>query len=208
MPESLQNRALLIVLSAPSGAGKTTLCQQLTMADARIKRAITCTTREPRAGECDGVDYYFLGSKEFLKRVQDGAFLEHATVHGHRYGTLKSEVLSRLHVGQDVLLNVDVQGATSIRQQARDNTELRAAMIQVFLTTASLPELETRLRKRNQDADEVIRERMSVARQEVAQWRHFDYLLISTTIPEDLRRMQAIIETERMRTSRTIPPQL
>ena len=208
MPGSPSNRALLIVISAPSGAGKTTLCQQLTAADPRIARAITCTTREPRPGERDGVDYYFLDPESFLRRVQAGEFLEHATVHGNRYGTLNREVWSRLRNGQDVLLNVDVQGAAAIRTRAQEDDELRIAMVQVFLSTASLAELETRLRKRNQDAEDVIRRRLGAAREEIAHWRHFDYLLVSTSIPEDLRRMQVIVETERMRTSRATPPQV
>jgi guanylate kinase len=207
MGDAFQSHALLVVISAPSGAGKTTLCQQLTTADPGIGRAITCTTRTPRPGERDGVDYYFLAADTFQKRVQAGEFLEHATVHGNQYGTLRSEVLNRLRAGGDVLLNVDVQGAASIREQARQNMELRRAMVQVFLSTASLTELELRLRKRNQDSEEVIRKRLAAARREIAEWRHFDYLLISTTIPDDLRRMQVILESERMRTSRVAPPQ-
>ena len=101
---------LLIVLSAPSGGGKTTLCQQLLAARPDMRRAITCTTRAPRPGEEEGVDYYFLDATTFLKRVQAGNFLEHATVHGNSYGTLKSEVVEKLRQGTDVLLNVDVQG--------------------------------------------------------------------------------------------------
>src|SRR5512137_2732834 len=107
--------SLLILISAPSGAGKTTLCQQLLASHPGMTRAITCTTRDPRAGEQDGVDYYFLDTDSFLKRVQAGNFLEHATVHGNSYGTLKSEVLTKLRRNNDVLLNVDVQGAASIR---------------------------------------------------------------------------------------------
>src|SRR5678815_5951587 len=100
---------LLVLISAPSGGGKTTLCQQLLSARPQMTRAVTCTTREPREGEKDGVDYYFLDPGDFLKRVQAGNFLEHATVYGNSYGTLKSEVLSKLRQGKDVILNVDVQ---------------------------------------------------------------------------------------------------
>src|SRR5436853_5554582 len=107
---------LLIVLSAPSGTGKTTLCEQLLDTRPNLTRAITCTTREPRSGEQDGVDYYFLDAATFLKRVQAGNFLEHATVFGNSYGTLKSEVLGKLRQGKDVILNVDVQGAAKIRE--------------------------------------------------------------------------------------------
>src|SRR6266404_1195325 len=112
---------LLIVISAPSGGGKTTLCQQLLAARPNVTRAITCTTRAPRPGEQDGVDYYFLDASSFLKRVQAGNFLEHATVYGNSYGTLKAEVLGKLRQGRDVLLNVDVQGAATIHERAKED---------------------------------------------------------------------------------------
>ena len=106
---------LLILISAPSGGGKTTLCHELLTARPEMTRAITCTTRDPRPGEKDGVDYYFLDGTSFLKRVQAGNFLEHANVYGNSYGTLKSEVLDKLRKGKDVLLNIDVQGAAAVR---------------------------------------------------------------------------------------------
>lgn len=125
---------LLILISAPSGGGKTTLCHQLLAARPGMTRAVTCTTRAPREGERDGVDYYFLNAESFLKRVQAGNFLEHATVYGNSYGTLKSEVLGRMRQGQDVLLNVDVQGAATIREKAQEDQELRRSLVSVFLT--------------------------------------------------------------------------
>src|SRR5579883_3462447 len=131
-------KPLLIVISAPSGGGKTTLCQQLLESNANMTRAVTCTTRAPREGEVDGVDYYFLDAAAFLKRVQAGNFLEHATVFGNSYGTLKSEVLTKLRQGRDVLLNVDVQGAATIRDRAEEDPELKEALVQVFLTPPSL----------------------------------------------------------------------
>lgn len=203
----IPSNALLLLISAPSGGGKTTVCQQLLAARPGLTRAITCTTREPRVGEQDGVDYYFLDAADFLKRVQAGNFLEHATVHGNSYGTLKSEVLGKLRAGQDVLLNVDVQGAATIRARAQEEPELRRALVSVFLTPPSMAVLEGRLRKRGTDAEAVIQKRLAVARQEVAQWKHYDYLLISDTIAEDLRRMQAIIEAEKMRGARSQPPE-
>lgn len=196
---------LLVVISAPSGGGKTTISQQLLAARPDMTRAITCTTREPRRGETDGVDYYFLDAISFLKRVQAGNFLEHATVYGHSYGTLKSEVLGRLRTGKDVLLNVDVQGAATIRACADEDPELKRALVSVFLTPPSSAILEQRLRRRATDAAAVIQKRLSVARQEVAQWKNFDYLLISASIPEDLRHMMAIVDAEKMRPAR-MPP--
>jgi len=198
---------LLIIISAPSGGGKTTLCQQLLAARADITRAVTCTTRAPREGERQGVDYYFLDAASFLKRVQAGNFLEHATVYGHSYGTLKSEVLGKLRQGRDVLLNIDVQGAATIRARAQEDAELSRALISVFLTPPSLSVLEERLRKRGTDSPAAIQKRLGVARQEISQYKHFDYLLISASIQEDLRRMQAIVEAEKMRVTRVPPPE-
>lgn len=203
------SNALLIIIAAPSGGGKTTLCQQLLAANAStMSRAITCTTRDPREGEKDGEDYYFLDAGTFLKRVQAGNFLEHATVYGNSYGTLKSEVLGKLRQGKDVLLNIDVQGAASIREQAETDPELKKALVTIFLTPSSLAILEQRLKKRGQDTAAVIKKRLAVARQEIAQWKHFDYLVISTSIAEDLRRTQSVVEAEKMRQCRSVAPEL
>ncbi len=207
MAETKSN-SLLIVISAPSGGGKTSLCKQLLAANPSMTRAVTCTTRAPRKGEQDGLDYYFLDATSFLKRVQAGNFLEHATVFGNSYGILKSEVLSKLRQGRDVLLNVDVQGAATIHNRAEEDPELKQALVRVFLTPPSLAILEERLKRRGTDSPAVIQKRLGVARQEIAQWKNFDYLLISTTIAEDLRRMQAVLEAEKMRVARTQPLEL
>jgi len=198
---------LLVLISAPSGGGKTTVCQQLLASRPSMTRAITCTTRPPRKGERDGVDYFFLDADSFLKRVQAGNFLEHATVYGNSYGTLKGEVLGKLRQGKDVLLNVDVQGAATIRLRAEEDPELKRALVTVFLTPPSLAVLEERLRKRGTDSQAAIQKRLGVARQEIPQWKNFDYLLISSTIEEDLGRMQAIIEAEKMRSARAQAPE-
>ncbi|MCX6928661.1 MAG: guanylate kinase [Verrucomicrobia bacterium] len=197
---------LLVLISAPSGGGKTTLCQQLLAARPQMTRAVTCTTRPPRTGEHDGVDYHFLDAASFLQGVQVGNFLEHATVYGNSYGILKSEVLDRLRQGKDVLLNVDVQGAATIRIQAQEDAELKRALVSVFLTPPSMDIVEQRLRKRGTDSEAVIQRRLGVARQEIAQWRNFDYLLLSSSIEEDLRRMLAIVEAEKMRSHRAQAP--
>ena len=197
---------MLVLISAPSGAGKTTLCQQLLAARPGMVRAITCTTRPPRPGEQDGIDYYFLDAASFLKRVQAGNFLEHATVYGHSYGTLKPEVVGKLRQGLDVLLNVDVQGAATIRERAAEDPELRPALVSIFLTPPSLQVLEQRLRRRATDAEPVIQKRLSVARQEIGQWKNFDYLLISGTVAEDLQGALTIIAAEKMRTARSTSP--
>lgn len=183
------------------------MCEKLLKACPQMTRAVTCTTREPRAGEREGVDYYFLGAENFLKRLQAGNFLEHATVHGNSYGILRAELNGKLREGRDVLLNVDVQGAATIREQAEDEPELKRALVSVFLTPASIEILDERLKKRGADSAAVIQKRLAVAKQEVAQWKNFDYLLVSTTKQEDLRRMLAIVESEKMRVARSQSPE-
>ena len=199
---------LLILISAPSGAGKTTLVNLLLAAQPHMTRAVTCTTREPRPGEKDGVDYHFFTAEEFLKRLHAGNFLEHATVYGNSYGILKSDLLGKLRDGKDVLLNVDVQGSATIREQAETEPELRRALVTIFLSPPSVAVLEQRLKKRGADAEAVIQKRLAVARQEIAQWKNFDYLLISGDKQEDLRRTLAIIESEKMRSARSASPEI
>ena len=133
---TLNTAPLLILISAPSGGGKTTLCNQLLAARPDMTRAVTCTTREPRPGEKDGVDYYFFSAAEFQRRATAGEFIEHATVFGRSYGILKSELLDKLRSGRDVLLNVDVQGAATIRGRVQAEPELKRALVSVFLDAA------------------------------------------------------------------------
>ncbi len=199
---ALATRPLLIVISAPSGGGKTTLCQQLLAGHPEMTRAITCTTRPPRSGEIDGRDYYFMGEEEFSRRVEAGSFLEHARVFDQSYGTPKPEVLDKLRQGRDVLLNIDVQGAATVCARAAADADLQHALVTVFLTPATLRELEERLRRRATDCAAQLEKRLGVARHEIGQWTKFQYLILSTTIAEDLRRMEAIIEAERMRVGR------
>jgi guanylate kinase len=199
--------ALLILISAPSGGGKTTLCEMLLEARPDMTRAITCTTRPPRKGEKDGVDYHFFTAADFLKRLQAGNFLEHATVYGNSYGILKSELLNKLRAGKNVLLNVDVQGAATIRERAEEEPELKDALVTVFLTPPSVEILAERLKKRAQDSAAEITKRLAVAKQEVTQWKNFDYLLFSTSKAEDLRRMMQIVEAEKMRVMRSRAPE-
>ena len=197
---------LLIVLSAPSGGGKTTLCQQLLERHSEMTRAITCTTRAPRDGERDGVDYYFLTPAAFSARVEAGDFFEHATVFGNCYGIPKSEAMEKLRQGRDVLLVIDVQGAATVCSRAASDPDLGRALVTVFLTPATMDELEARLCRRGANSPEDLKRRLEVARAEIAQWKNFQYLVISTSVPEDVRRMEAIIDAERMRQTRAHPP--
>lgn len=198
---------LLIIVSAPSGGGKTTLCQALLDSNPNTVRAITCTTRLPRPGEKDGVDYYFLDAADFLKRVQAGNFLEHATVHGNSYGTLKSEVLNKLRLGKDVLLNIDVQGAASIRAKAESDEDIRTSLVTVFLAPPSMAVLEERLKNRNSDSPATIQKRLSIARHEIAHWKNFEYLIVSGTVQDDLAKLTGIITAEKLRQFRAKLPE-
>lgn len=201
-----RENSMLIVVSAPSGGGKTTLCDQLLAKHPKITRAITCTTRAPRDGERDGVDYFFLDRDTFEAKVTAGDFLEHATVYENRYGNLKSEVLNKLLSGRHVLLNIDVQGAASIREAAKSVEELNDRLVSVFLTPESMDELENRLRKRGSESDESLERRLKEAQVELSCWDQFDYLIISTTKEADLCRMETILEAESMRQSRAVGP--
>jgi guanylate kinase len=198
--------SLLILLSAPSGAGKTTVCQRLLEENPLVCRAVTCTTRPPREGEKPGIDYHFWDQDQFVRGIAAGEFLEHATVYGHHYGTLQSELRDKLQAGRDILLAVDVQGAATIRQKAAQDPALKAALVSVFLTPPSLAVLEQRLRKRGTDSEATRQKRLAVARQEITEWRSFDYLIVSGTIEADLQHMRSILAAEKMRIGRVAPP--
>ena len=193
---------VLVLISAPSGAGKTTVSQRLLAAIPGMERVVTCTTRAPRGGERNGVDYHFLDRETFERRVAAGEFLEHAEVYGHRYGTLRSSVVERLEAGVDVVLSVDVQGAESIRAVSERDSVIGGALVSVFIMPPSLAELERRLRGRNEDSDGVVARRLGVARDEMGQWRRFRYVLVSGTMDEDLEAMRRVLAVERMRTDR------
>ena len=204
MSGEASSRSLLIVISAPSGCGKTTLCDNVRSALPSVKRAITCTTRAPREGEEDGEDYYFLGEDEFLARVEGGEFLENAVVHGNHYGVLKSELRARLAEGNDVLLNIDVQGAATIRERAESDPVLSEALVTIFLNPPDLSELENRLRGRGTDSEEIITQRLVIAKDEIAQSNLFDYTLTSGSREADLEQMLRIIEAARNKISEDI----
>ena len=204
MNDAVSSTPLVVVISAPSGTGKTTLCDNIRASLPSISNAVTCTTRKPRDGELDGIDYYFLGEDEFHCRVADGEFLENAVVHGNHYGVLKSELRAKLADGSDVLLNIDVQGAATIREAAGNDLILKEALLTVFLCPESLDELEQRLRGRGTDSNEIIAKRLAIAKDEMDHAEKFDHMLISQTREADLAQMLEIIEHARLAKRKTV----
>jgi guanylate kinase len=192
-------RGILFVLSAPSGGGKSTLLNLL-KPTCDFVYSTSCTTRPPRPGEVDGRDYYFISPEEFERRMLVGDFLEHARVHTHRYGTLRETVMKHLLNGDDVLIDVDVQGAAAIRHNA--DAELRSSLVDVFLMPASLQELRRRLLKRGTEDQATLELRLRNAVTEMAEWQSYRYTILSGEPEEDLTNFRAIMLAERMRSHR------
>jgi guanylate kinase len=195
----LTRRGILFVVSAPSGGGKSTLLNLLKPTRDFVY-SISCTTRPPRPGEEHGREYYFLPPEEFEHRVLVGDFLEHARVHAHRYGTLRETVNQSLLAGDDVLIDVDVQGAAGIRHNA--DAEIRQSLVDVFLMPASLQELRRRLLKRGTESPEQLELRLRNAVAEMAEWQNYRYTVLSGSPEDDLANFRAIMMAERMRSHR------
>lgn len=191
---NIERSGILFVLSAPSGAGKTTLTTALRQKPDFVY-AVSCTTRAPRAGEVDGEDYFFLSQEDFLARISAGDFLEYAEVHGRYYGTLKSTVLDNLSKGVDVLIDIDTAGAASIRSCG--DPVIAAALADVFIMPPGLEELARRLRKRGTESDEQIEVRLRNAASEMRHWRAYRYTLISGSMEEDIEKFRAVMRAER-----------
>ena len=197
-----EHRPLLIVISAPSGTGKTTLCDRLISEFRSMKYSVSCTTRAPRDGEIDGVDYHFISEEQFEERIRQGAFLEYAEVHGKRYGTLKKAVIDHLAGGIDVLMDIDVQGAEQIRrtiQSVGTDDYLRKAYLDVFIAPPSMEVLRARLKGRGKDADDVIERRMQQVEKEIACWRAYDYFIINDRLDATYDILRSIIIAEHHR---------
>lgn len=196
-----KRRALLLVISAPSGAGKTTLCKRLLAEFKQMRRCVTCTTRPLRPGEVKGQDYIFLSPQEFRRRVVTGFFLEHARVHGHYYGTPRQPVEKALAAGRDLLLAIDVQGAAQIRRliARRGNVMLKHALVDVFVAPPDLAVLKQRLKKRGQDDRATIRLRLKNAAREMAGARDYSYRIVNDRLAEALARLKAIVLAEHCR---------
>lgn len=193
-------RPLLLVVSAPSGAGKTTLCDRLLAGHSGMVYSVSCTTRRPRGAEIDGQDYHFLTGEEFEARVARSEFLEHAQVHGNRYGTLRRTVIEALEAGHDVLMDIDVQGAASIRAAARqDRGMLRTSFVDVFIAPPSVPALRRRLTQRGEDAPEIIERRLQNAITEMARWMEYQYLIINDDLDLAYAQLDAVVAAEHCR---------
>jgi guanylate kinase len=190
-------RGILFVLSSPSGAGKTTLSRKLLAEDPVFTLSISATTRSPRPAETEGVDYFFVSQQRFDEMVVARQMLEHAHVFGHSYGTPRDPVERAIQSGRDVLFDVDWQGAQQLR-----NSDLGALVVTVFILPPSIAALETRLRSRAQDSDEVIAGRMARARDEISHWAEYDYVLINDDLSACYSRIGTIIAAERQRRDR------
>lgn len=192
----LARRGLMLVLSSPSGAGKTTLSRRLLAQDERITMSVSVTTRPPRPGEVDGKDYFFVSVEEFQRLRDKGDLLEHATVFGNLYGTPRQAVEEALTAGRDVLFDIDWQGTQQLDQSAQQD------LVKVFLLPPSAGDLEKRLRTRAQDTDEVVRQRMSKASDEISHFTEYDYILINQDVEDSLAKLTAILNAERLKRRR------
>ncbi len=201
MSKEFSRHGILFVVSAPSGAGKSTLCDALRQTPDFVY-SVSCTTRPPRAGEIEGEDYHFLSKPDFLARIEAGAFLEYAEVHGKYYGTLREPILSNLHQGVDVLIDIDTQGATAIREF--DDAFVRQALADVFIMPPDLEELRRRLTKRGTETPAQIKVRLQTAAREMEHWRDYRYTIISRSVEEDLLKFRHIMGAERYLSSRMI----
>lgn len=200
---TLPARPLLIVVSAPSGAGKTTLCERLLGEFDHIAYSVSCTTRPPREGEVDGSDYHFLTREAFERRVAAGDFVEHALVHGHFYGTLREEVGRGFAAGQHVLMDIDVQGAMQIRAflaRMPENDPLRLGFVDLFIAPPSLEVLHKRLVGRGKDPADVIARRMAMAEEELRHWADYRYLIVNDRLDASYDALRAIVLAEQHRT--------
>ena len=189
-------RGLMLVLSSPSGAGKSTIARALLAEDGELSMSVSVTTRPPRPGERSGRDYQFIDADSFAAMIAAGALLEHATVFGNSYGSPRRPVEETLAAGRDVLFDVDWQGTQQLRQNARND------LVSIFILPPSRAELERRLRARAQDPEDVVRARMARAADEMSHWAEYDYIVVNRDIGTAVAQVRAILGAERLRRER------
>ncbi|MBV8187825.1 MAG: guanylate kinase [Alphaproteobacteria bacterium] len=193
---SIQRRGLMLVLSSPSGAGKTTLSRQLLENDPHIELSVSCTTRAKRPGEREGVDYTFIDTPTFRSMIERGDFLEHARVFDHYYGTPRAPVEQALLSGRDMLFDIDWQGTQQLKEKGR------ADLVTVFILPPSTRDLEKRLITRAQDAPDIVARRMAKAADEMSHWAEYDYAVINRDIATSLIQLKSILTAERLKRER------
>jgi guanylate kinase len=195
---AIQRRGLMLVLSSPSGAGKTTLSRQLLDNDKQIQLSVSCTTRQKRPGERDGVDYRFVDTATFRGMIERKEFLEYAEVFGNYYGTPKAPVDEALADGRDVLFDIDWQGTQQLRDKGR------ADLVTVFILPPSTRDLEKRLLTRAQDPKDIVAQRMAKAADEMSHWAEYDYVVVNSDIGTSLTNLKAILTAERLKRERQV----
>lgn len=194
----IKRRGLMLVLSSPSGAGKTTLSRMLLESDGGITLSVSATTRARRATEVEGRDYYFVSPADFEDWVRKEAFFEHAVVFDHRYGTPKTPVMDALAMGRDVLFDIDWQGTQQLKERARED------LVSIFVLPPSHAELERRLKTRAEDPDDIVAKRMAKAADEISHWPEYDYVVVNRDVDRALAQIKSILEAERARRARLV----
>ncbi len=197
----MRRRGLLIILSSPSGAGKSSLAKRLMAWDPSLKFSVSATTRQPRPGEVDGVDYYFKSHEEFENLIAEGGMLEHAEVFGNYYGSPQGPIDDAIAEGRDTIFDIDWQGGQQIRR-----SKLAQDVVSIFILPPSIADLESRLRGRAQDSEEVIEKRMAQSRNEISHWAEYDYVIVNRDLDKAEEKLKTILTAERARASRQ--PQL
>lgn len=190
-------RGLMLVMSSPSGAGKTTLTRRLLAEDDDVVMSVSATTRAPRPGEVDGKDYFFVAHERFKEMIDEGELLEHAIVFENRYGTPRGPVIQALNEGKDVIFDIDWQGTQQLMSSAS-----AIDLVRIFILPPSVKELEERLRKRAQDSEETVQKRMAQAESEISHWAEYDYVLINDDLERTYEDLKAIVRAERFRRER------
>jgi guanylate kinase len=198
MQSEITRRGLLLVLSSPSGAGKTSITRLLVERDRALDISVSVTTRAPRAGEIDGKHYRFVDAAEFARMIAAGELLEHAAVFGHRYGTPRAPVEATLAGGRDIVSDIDWQGTQQLQESVRHD------LVSVFVLPPSMAALEERLKTRAQDSAEVVRQRMAKSADEMSHWAEYDYVVVNRNIEDSVAHVQAILIAERLKRARQI----